>query len=247
MFRYLMGFSKKRNTRLAATATSLLYILALGALGASPAVAEPQVVDAASVSPDQPAATMTAQASAQSVTSVENDYQAPVSSIFENQNFEVSSSPLRTWSGRALNLITRQVFVMLRRSVDDPFQHYRDGINNVQDNYQRIEEFAGLQGIDQSSFREGLAISTATAVTTLSALHFINPVGISHNLMSTGIKVGYDVSQLDDPKIFMTYNDRYRFGADRNGLRGSFKDDSGRIYTAVLDVFKLRATVRVIF
>lgn len=148
---------------------------------------------------------------------------------------------------RALNRVAHEIQKMQRRSADNPFSKYSRDLQKLQDHFDRAEASANSVGIDKSSFRQGVAVTTATAATAMGALYLINPAGMTGNLMSTRIRAGYDVSRIDNPKMFLSYDDRLTCGVNRNGLEGSFKDLSGRVYVAELDVFKMRGTVKLNF
>lgn len=167
--------------------------------------------------------------------------------VFRDGTFTTPLATRRGLADRTLSKIAKEVQKMQRLSIENPFDYYRDNVRNAQNSFGRAEESAGSIGIDRTAFRQGIAVTTAGAATALGALYFLKPAGLSDHLLWTRFKVGYDVCQIDDPKMYVTYNDDYSIGVTRNGLGGSIRGESGRIYSADLNIMKPRASVKMTF
>ncbi len=216
-------------------------ILFATAVAATPPIGEYETTSAARQAPEPYARGAMSSEFNQSEPSIQT------SSVFDVEAPAATGSPRRGMANRAINKVAREIQKMHRRSIDNPFDYYLQAFRKAQDKFERAEESAGSLGIEKSDFREGIIVTTAGTAAILGTLFLVKPVGMTDYLMSTMFRVGYDVSQLDDPKMYVTYADRFNLGVSRNGLGGSFRDDSGRIYTAELNIFKLRGTVKLNF
>lgn len=120
--------------------------------------------------------------------------------------------------------------------------HYSDRLDDIERRYQKVEDFAADLGIDRSQFRQGLGITTAAAMTTLGTLYALKPVAQTDELMGTKLRAGYDISQLDDPRVTVSYNDTMRVLVSRDGIGGSLGTSYGLNYSADLNVRSLMAS-----
>lgn len=244
----LIGFSNAQSGRSSASYTastpSAARALALGiGLALFSLACAPAEVQAPAPPPPSPGIRAAAEQ-----YRLGHDLVSPQSSIVFREGYALNSPPVRQrWVDHALTLLSKELRNYHRRQIADPFEHYRDGIDKLQSHYELSEEFAGTQGVDADDFRRGLSITTATAAVSLAGLHFLKPRWRTDYLLTTRIRIGYDVSQLDDPKLYLLYGLRGRIGANRNGLVASYVDASGRTYSGDLNIFKLRATMRVNF
>jgi hypothetical protein len=246
----MMQTPKTRIAPIATPAAAPDHILAAGLLGLSMLVFQPQSVRADS-SHFAPSGLMASSAVPATAAALYADravdaYSVPASSRFGERSAPVPRSSRRRIMDRALGRVAREFNKIQGRS-EGPIEYYRNRLQKLQDSSERAEETAGSLGIDKASFRQGIGVTAAGAAAVLGAVHLVNPVGVTNYLLSTGFRAGYDVSQLDDPKVYLSYDDTFRVGVNRDGLVGSFTDKSGRLYSADLNIFKMRATMRLNF
>jgi hypothetical protein len=243
-----MIFSVERRRRRTRILAVLLPFVLVGVAGGLSACAEPQVMRETLPPSSLPPRNYGVVAATALIPEPERHvYQLSTSNVFINGAGPAAGPARRRLGDRILGKVAREIGKMRRHSLDDPFAHYRVNFMRYQDNFQSAEDSAGTLGIDKASFRQGIVIATAASAVALGALNLIKPEGLTDELFRTRFRIGYDVSHLDDPKLFFTYKNLFRIGGDRDGLYGAFRDKSGRLYSGEVNVFKRRAVVTLIF
>lgn len=155
--------------------------------------------------------------------------------------YEISSEPNRI--DRALTKAAKIVNRMHGSTLETVIDRYTARIDSIEEKYTDVEEFVTEHaGIRRGEFRQGLGVTTMAAVTTLGALHVINPSALSPEIFGTKVRAGYDVTRLDDPRIILSYDKRLNVIMGKDGLGGRMTGATGITYGADLNVRRASAT-----
>lgn len=140
---------------------------------------------------------------------------------------------------RALSNLAGQVKNSSDGSVESIIDRYERRLDRIGRGYEKVENFmVGSLGLQKNDFRQGLGVTAIATATTVGAIHALAPTYTSGDLLGTGFRAGYDLSQLDDPRMVLAYESRAKVMLSRNGIGGSYGTNSGIVYTADLNIRK---------
>lgn len=144
----------------------------------------------------------------------------------------------------ALTKATSTARKLENRSFQELIDVYQDRLDLLGRRYMSFENFMGSLGMNQGTVRQGIGITAAAATATVGTLHMLMPVAISPEIMGTGMRAGYDISRLDDPRMMFAYADRLSVTVSKNGFGGTLSGER-LSYTADLNIRRLEASANV--
>lgn len=159
------------------------------------------------------------------------------------RDYKVQPSSMTRLYAKAASRVAK--VVRKHENMDGMISYYESKADKIEDKYKSVEGFVGKLGIGKDEFRTGLGITAAAATTAFGALHLVKPVAVFENIGGSDFGAGYDVSELDDPRMLISYADQYRLSFSKNGIGGSLGTKNGYVYTADLNIRNQSASANV--
>jgi hypothetical protein len=160
-------------------------------------------------------------------------------SVVEDQysDYNPIQEPRRPLVVRALSKLAGVVRRENGGSVEAILERYERRFDKIGRGFEKVENFVVEElGLEKDEFRGGLGVSAAAAVTTVGAIHALAPTYTTPDIFGSGIRAGYDLRRIDDPRMVLDYQSRARVMLSRNGIGGSYGTESGVVYSADLNL-----------
>jgi hypothetical protein len=153
------------------------------------------------------------------------------------EGYQPIQEPRRPLVVRALSKLAGAARNVGDGSIESILDRYEQRFDRIERGFEKVETYMTDEfGLEKNDFRQGLGVTAAAAATTIGTIHALAPTYTTGDIFGTGLRAGYDLRKIDDPRMVLDYQSRARVMLSRNGIGGSYGTDSGVVYSADLNV-----------
>ncbi|MBL4888901.1 MAG: hypothetical protein JKX97_02630 [Candidatus Lindowbacteria bacterium] len=162
------------------------------------------------------------------------------------ESYEEKPDYIKRLASKSLKRVARKIQKLRDPSIKELVDTYGKDLKKIASKYKEIEAQACNKGIKENNFRKGAGITATTTFAALGGLHLLKPKGFKMGLFGTRFGAGYDIGQIDNPKLLVSLGTDFGMTISAKGISGEIHGENG-IYQLGVDIPDQAATAAMSF